>query len=118
MMTLADVDTAVRYGLPLIILVMNNGGFSAEYMNLSLVGDPTGMSVYPNPDFAAVAHALGADGITVAGLEDLDGLSERLARSSGPIVVDVKLPIDAEDNWVGVSHRVHAGVPNAPVLNG
>jgi thiamine pyrophosphate-dependent acetolactate synthase large subunit-like protein len=110
MMTLADVDTAVRYEMPLIILVMNNGGFAAEYMNLDLDGDPTGLSLYPNPDFAAVARALGADGITVAGLEDLDGLDERLARTAGPIVVDVKLPIDVEDNWVGVSHRVHAGV--------
>jgi thiamine pyrophosphate-dependent acetolactate synthase large subunit-like protein len=86
-------------------------------MNLDLDGDPTGLSLYPNPDFAAVARALGADGFTVAGLGDLVGLGERLARSSGPVVIDVKLPIDAEDSWVGVSHRVHAGVPRAPVSN-
>ena len=29
MMTLADLETAVRYRLPLIVLVMNNGGFAA-----------------------------------------------------------------------------------------
>jgi thiamine pyrophosphate-dependent acetolactate synthase large subunit-like protein len=110
MMTLADLDTAVRYKLPVIVLVMNNGGFAAEYMNLELDGDPTSMSLYTNPDFAAVARSLGADGITIARREDLAGLGERLARRSGPVVVDVKLPIDAENSWVGVSHRVHAGV--------
>ncbi len=113
MMTLADLDTAVRYGLRLIVLVMNNGGFAAEYMNLELDGDPTGPSVYANPDLAAVARALGADGITVARRDDLVKLGERLAHAAGPVVVDVKVPIDAENSWVGVSHRVHAGVPRA-----
>ena len=110
MMTLADLDTAVRYRLPVVVLVMNNGGFAAEYENLRLEGQPVDLTLYGNPDFAAVARALGADGVTVAGTADLAGLRERLAARSGPLVVDVKLPIDAENDWVGVSHRMHTAV--------
>jgi acetolactate synthase-1/2/3 large subunit len=110
MMTLADLDTAVRYRLPLIVLVMNNGGFAAEYENLRLDGQPVELSLYDNPDFAAVARALGAGGVTVSGLDDLVGLRERLAARSGPVVLDIKLPIDAENDWVGVSHRMHTAV--------
>jgi thiamine pyrophosphate-dependent acetolactate synthase large subunit-like protein len=110
MMTLGDLDTAVRYRLPLTVLVMNNGGFAAEYENLRLDGQPVDLTLYDNPDFAAVARALGADGVTVAGPADLVGLRERLAAQSGPLVVDVKLPIDAENDWVGVSHRMHTAV--------
>lgn len=110
MMTLADLETAVRYRLPLIVLVMNNGGFAAEYENLRIDGQPVELSLYENPDFAAVARALGAQGVTVSELAHLVGLRERLANRSGPLVVDIKLPIDAENDWVGVSHRMHTAL--------
>jgi hypothetical protein len=53
--------------------------------------------------------------VSVARLADLVGLRERLAERCGPVVVDIKLPIDAESDWVGVSHRMHTAVTARPV---
>jgi thiamine pyrophosphate-dependent acetolactate synthase large subunit-like protein len=110
MMTLADLDTAVRYGLPLAVIVMNDGGFGQEVQLLALEGLPPEVAQYANPPFAAVAEALGGEGLRVDTLDDLAGLDERLAERSGPFVLDCAVSGDIRGEHIDLLLRMRRKV--------
>lgn len=96
------VATAVQYALPCIWLVWNNGGFvSIRDQQRAYFGAEwaTSFRLIKNEepyvcDFAAMARAMGADGIRVETPADL-GPALKAAQDCGrPTVIDV--PVDAE----------------------
>lgn len=95
-MSLAEVMTAVREDIPVVAVVWDNSQWGAEkknqvdYYDNRFVG--TNIS---NPDFSAVARAMGADGIRIEKEAEIaDAL--RSALSSGrPTVID--LVVDSEE---------------------
>ncbi|MGX7681302.1 thiamine pyrophosphate-binding protein [Jatrophihabitans sp. DSM 45814] len=99
MMSLSDLETAVRYGLNLLIVISNDSGFGAEMQFLRLLGKPDDVAKYPSPDFAALARALGARGLTVQSLEDIGVLKDELQVMNGPVVVDLKVRDDVRPDW-------------------
>ncbi|MBU6424153.1 MAG: thiamine pyrophosphate-binding protein, partial [Chloroflexi bacterium] len=105
MITLSDLDTAVRYGLRLLVIVMNDSAFGAELHMLRLFGLPDDLSRYRNPSFEKIAIALGADGATLSSLDDIDRLDGRLARLDRPMVLDCQLTTDVRGDWVEFMHR-------------
>ena len=101
LMALADLDTAVRERLPLLVLVCNDEALGAEVKFLELTGQPTDLARIPTPALADVATALGAEGRTVRTLADLEELVERLASPlDGPLVVDCRVNPDVRADWV------------------
>jgi acetolactate synthase I/II/III large subunit len=94
MMTLAEIETAVRYSLPLLILVINDSAIGTELHMLRLWGLPDEIGLIPTPSFQAVAEALGADGFTVTSLDDVEQLRSRVQRLDRPLVVDI--PVTTE----------------------
>jgi thiamine pyrophosphate-dependent acetolactate synthase large subunit-like protein len=100
MMTLGELDTAVRYDLPILILVMNDSAFGAEYHHLDLVNaDIPDAIVFPDVDFAATARALGAKAITIRDSSDVQGIANWLGSRSGPLVVDAKITRRVRARW-------------------
>jgi acetolactate synthase I/II/III large subunit len=93
MMALADLDTAVRYNMALLVIVVNDGAFGQEVQHLDRAGLPRDVALYDNPSFAQVGEALGGSGIGVTTLEDLDGLDERLRGLSSLLVLDCAVGI-------------------------
>ena len=91
LMSLSEIETAARYRLPLVILVVNDQAIGAEPHILRVWGLPDDLGRVPTPSFAAVAQALGADGFTIDSLEDVERLRERLQRLDGPVVVDIRV---------------------------
>jgi acetolactate synthase-1/2/3 large subunit len=96
------VATAVQYGLPAVWIVWNNGGFiSIRDQQRGYFGPEIATSftyaASGQPyrcDFAAMARAMGADGIRIETPGDL-GASLKAALDSGrPTVIDVQ--VDAE----------------------
>lgn len=91
-----EFATAVRYNLPIITVVVNNGIYGTirmhqerEYPGRVSATDLT------NPDFAALARAYGGHGETVEVTEDFAPAFLR-ARSSGkPAIIEVKLDPEA-----------------------
>ena len=91
-----EFATAVRYDLPIITVVVNNGIYGTirmhqerEYPGRVSATDLT------NPDFAALARAYGGHGETVEATEDFAPAFLR-ARSSGkPAIIEVKLDPEA-----------------------
>jgi thiamine pyrophosphate-dependent acetolactate synthase large subunit-like protein len=100
MMNLGDVDTAVRYKLPLVIIVTNDGGFGSEIHYLQVNGLPDDTARYENPSFADVAIGLGAKGITIDSLEQLDQVRSAIQGLAGPLVLDCKVTTSVRAGWV------------------
>ncbi len=88
--------TAVRYGLPIITLLVNNGTYGTIRMHQEreYPGRVSGTDLV-NPDFNAFAKAYGGHGETVERTQDFAAAFER-ARSSGkPAIIEVKLAPEA-----------------------
>ncbi len=91
-----EFATAVRYGLPIITVVVNNGIYGTirmhqerEYPGRVSATDLT------NPDFAALARAYGGHGETVEKTEDFAPAFERARDSGKPAIIEVKLDPEA-----------------------
>lgn len=97
LMSLGDLETAVRLSLPLVVVVSNDQAWGAEAQHLKMLGLPDRFVRMPTPSLAAVARAMGADGHTIsspAGLRSLAGvLRERPAR---PVLLDCRVHPDIQ----------------------
>jgi acetolactate synthase-1/2/3 large subunit len=100
MMNLGDLHTAVRYRLPIVVLVSNDSAFGSEVHFLQLAGLPDGAARHSNPSFEAVAHAFGMNGLTVDAIDDVDKLRIALVDLSGPLLVDCRLTTEVRAAWV------------------
>ena len=100
MMSLGDLDTAARYDVPLLVVVVNDAAYGAEVHTLDLLGLPNHEGVFNDPDFAAIGAAIGCRAMTVRSTDDLAGLESWLAAPDGPMVVDCKINRDVRANWI------------------
>jgi len=94
MMGIAELDTAIRYSLPLTILVLNDQGMGQERHNLSRDGLPARFADYASPDLAALAGAYGATGYQIRNAEQLGTLSgavDDTTTTTGVVIVDVQI---------------------------
>jgi len=97
-MTLGELETAIRLRLAVTVIVVNNAasGYVKALQHL-MYGDGAYQSADLNEtDYAAVARAMGAEGVRVETPDALAGaLRAALARTDGPTVVDVLVTRDA-----------------------
>ena len=94
----AEFGTAVRLGVDLILVVLDDGGYGAEHIQFRNRDMDPALSLLAWPDLAGVAEALGGTGLTVRRLADLDGLRSRLENRDRPVLVDVRLDPDHVPN--------------------
>lgn len=88
LMSLGELDTVVRMGAPMIVVVMNDSCYGAEVHKLRAYGLPTSLAWFPPVDAAAVFTALGGAALTVTCTEDLDAIAEATAR---PLLIDARI---------------------------
>ena len=91
MMNVSELATAVRERLPMVIAVFNDGAYGAEYQKLVNEGFPARHAYNQWPDIASTATGLGARALTIRKLEDFDSVAEEIARTAGPLVLDIRL---------------------------
>lgn len=77
-MTGMELSTAVRYGVPLVVVLLDNSGYGTivDHQERAHPGRPSGTSLV-NPDFAALARAHGAHGERVTADEQIAGALDR-----------------------------------------
>jgi thiamine pyrophosphate-dependent acetolactate synthase large subunit-like protein len=81
LMAAADLESAVRVaGGRGIAVVWNDGGYGAEIHVYGRQGLAPAPMLIPQVDFAALATAVGGQGVSVSTLDDLDALAEWAAR--------------------------------------
>ncbi len=87
----AEVATAARYKLPIVVTVINNAALGNVWLRAHTLGaEPDELTRLPDHDWAGFARALGCRGETVRKPEELKGAFERALNGEGPCVVDVK----------------------------
>ena len=91
MMTQADLHTAVRYRLPLLIVVCNDSALSGELHFLRENGYNDEIARSENPSFEALARSLGFEAATITTIDDLKALRERLQHLRGPMLLDCRI---------------------------
>ncbi len=96
-MTMTELATAVEHNLPINVCILNNGymGMVRQWQEL-FYGKRYSKSYLSNPDYAAVARALGAVGITVDKKEDVPKAVKKMLAEKKPCVVDFK--VEREEN--------------------
>jgi acetolactate synthase-1/2/3 large subunit len=96
-MTMNELATAVQYELPIKVAILNNGymGMVRQWQEL-FYNRRYACSFLKNPDYAEVARALGAVGITVDKKEDVPGAVSRMLVQKQPCVVDFR--VEPEEN--------------------
>ncbi len=88
-MLMADFSTAVKYNLPLVVVVFNNrrlGMIKLEQEGRGLPEYETGLH---NPDFAEFARICGGDGVRVTEPGELEKAIREGLYSATPFIVDV-----------------------------
>ncbi len=90
MMTMQELETAVRYNIPIISIVFNNQmyGTIRMYQELRYPNRVIGTDL-SNISFANVAYSLGADGIRVESGEQFSHALTKALQSNKPTVIEV-----------------------------
>ncbi len=91
LMTLGELETIAREGIPLVVVVMNDGAYGAELHYLRLRNMPVAVSQFPEVDYAPIASGFGFQTATVRTLEDIHALAPLLAAPEGPVLIDCKI---------------------------
>jgi thiamine pyrophosphate-dependent acetolactate synthase large subunit-like protein len=100
LMSMADMETTVRLGLRMCILVYNDASYAAEVHYFGRQGFSTDIVKFPDTDFVAIARGYGAQGTTVRTLADLDPVKAWVAEGSpGVFVIDGKINPNLEADW-------------------
>ena len=88
-MAMGDFITAVKYELPLIVVVLNNKKLAMIELEQRMEQFPPFGVDLLNPDFAAFAKACGGIGIKVLKPEELKGALEQAIKMNMPTILDV-----------------------------
>nr|WP_113868167.1 thiamine pyrophosphate-binding protein [Brenneria salicis]NMN90413.1 acetolactate synthase-1/2/3 large subunit [Brenneria salicis ATCC 15712 = DSM 30166]RBP60134.1 acetolactate synthase-1/2/3 large subunit [Brenneria salicis ATCC 15712 = DSM 30166]RLM29997.1 hypothetical protein BHG07_13240 [Brenneria salicis ATCC 15712 = DSM 30166] len=91
-----EISTAVRYQLPAIWLIMNDGEYNMCRQGLRLLDRPPLDCVIPQVDFSLFATALGADGVRVTQADELETSLRAAIMKGTPAVIDVLIDKDAQ----------------------
>jgi acetolactate synthase-1/2/3 large subunit len=91
---LTEFATAVRHRIDLVVVVLNDGAYGAEHIQLRRKGMDPAISTFTWPDFGPVATALGGRGFTARNLDELDAALAAIAERDRPVLIDVKLDPD------------------------
>ncbi|MFE2474853.1 thiamine pyrophosphate-dependent enzyme [Streptomyces sp. NPDC059389] len=88
-MLLGDLMTIRTYGLPVKLVVFDNRRLGMVKLEQEQAGLPEFGTQLDNPDFAAVATALGLTGIRVTDPAELHDAVRRAFETPGPVLLDV-----------------------------
>ncbi|HET9137958.1 thiamine pyrophosphate-binding protein [Actinophytocola sp.] len=108
LMGIADLDTVVRLGLPMVIVVYNDEGYGAEVHHFGGDGVDLSTVVFPETDIAAIARGFGCAAATVRTESDLSALTDWLAGPRDrPLLLDAKIASDGGSWWLAEAFQTH-----------
>ena len=95
-MNINEIMTAARYNIPVIQVVINNHvlGMVRQWQTLFYGQRYSATVLNDKVDFVKVAEAMGATGICVSSLEELDDAIKKAIELNGPVVLDCQIQAD------------------------
>lgn len=95
LMASAELATAVRYRLPVVVVLINNSSYGSIRMHQERdYPGRTFATDLNNPDFVALAKAYGAHGELVEKTEDFAAAFERAKSTGKPSILELRIDID------------------------
>lgn len=108
LMGVAELETVVRLGLPMVVVVYDDEGYGAEVHHFGPHGFPLGAVTFPPADIAAIARGFGFEAVTVRREEDLSGVAAWLkGPRDKPLLVHAKVTADRPSWWLEEAFRGH-----------
>ncbi|WMY77222.1 thiamine pyrophosphate-binding protein [Citricoccus sp. I39-566] len=116
LMAVAELETAVRLGLPLVVIVYNDAAYGAEVHHFEAEEFDYEPVTFPVTDLAALARGFGAEGVVVRSVADLDAVRSRVdelldrwraGRPSVPLVIDARIASDGGSWWLAEAFAGH-----------
>ena len=105
-MALAEIETAVRLGLKLLVAIYDDRAYGAEVHHFAPMGHDVARVQFPDADLAAIARAAGADAVTVRSPADLDAVTTWLSDTPPrPLVLDAKVNPTICAEWLSEAFR-------------
>ncbi|WP_117213694.1 thiamine pyrophosphate-binding protein [Allorhizocola rhizosphaerae] len=104
LMSVAELTTVTRLGLPMVIVVYNDAAFGAEVHHFGPHGHPLDTVTFPDSDIAAIARGFGCDAITVRARSDLDAYATPRDRA---LVIDAKVGAQRGSWWLEEAFKGH-----------
>ena len=94
--SLAEFDTLVRAGLPVVVIVLNNRAWGATLHTQQFFygQDRVVNNRLENGSYSGVARALGADGVDVTELDQLRPAIETALAARRPTCIDVRVSLE------------------------
>lgn len=97
MMNCQELETAVRYGIPVVVLILNDNGFGfIKWKQKKMHFEDFGLD-YGNPDFSLFAKSFGAAGFRIMENDDLAEVLEKAFALNKVAVIEC--PIDYSVNY-------------------
>jgi thiamine pyrophosphate-dependent acetolactate synthase large subunit-like protein len=108
LMGVSELETVVRLGLPMVVIVYDDEAYGAEVHHFGPDGHDLATVQFPAVDLAELARGVGFDAVTVRRVEDLDGVRSWLeSKRSRPLLVDAKVLRDRPSWWLEDAFRGH-----------
>jgi thiamine pyrophosphate-dependent acetolactate synthase large subunit-like protein len=108
LMSAMELETAVRLGLDLLVVVYDDHAYGAEVHHFGPDGAPLDTVVFPDTDIAAIGRGYGFDAVTVRSTKDLDDVRAWLdAGRPRPMLVDAKVADQRPSWWLEEAFRGH-----------
>ena len=96
MMHVNDFDTAARYGIPLLVIVLSDQALGSEYHKLRAHNMKAELSVIPTPYIGTVATAFGGRGRLVRSVDQLEASVREWLSQPGPTIIDMRISRNVE----------------------
>ncbi|GAA3559419.1 thiamine pyrophosphate-binding protein [Nonomuraea rosea] len=108
LMGIAELETVVRLGLPMVIVVYDDEAYGAEVHHFGPDGHPLETVTFPPADLAAIARGHGLAAVTVTAAADLTGVAEWLkGPRDRPLLVHAKVTRERGSWWLEEAFKGH-----------
>jgi thiamine pyrophosphate-dependent acetolactate synthase large subunit-like protein len=108
LMGISELETAVRLGLDLLVVVYDDEAYGAEVHHFGPHGYPLEHVTFPPVDIAAIARGFGCEGITVCREGDITPLAGWInGPRDRPLVIDAKVTKGQPSWWLEEAFRGH-----------
>ncbi|SES75115.1 thiamine pyrophosphate-binding protein [Nonomuraea wenchangensis] len=108
LMGAAELETVVRLGLPMVVVVYDDEAYGAEVHHFGPHGHPLDTVTFPPADLAAIARGHGFAAVTVTREGDLGGVAEWLkGPRDRPLLVHAKVTRDRGSWWLEEAFKGH-----------